>query len=65
MMTSKGEFVVKLLKERVDKLVGEGKGQRFDPGQGRLMKEWAVIPPGKASWAGFAEEACEFVKRRF
>jgi hypothetical protein len=43
MMSSKGEFVVKLPKERVDELLRSGQGERFDPGHGRLMKEWVVV----------------------
>ena len=42
-MCRKGDLVVKLPKERVDELVAERKGTRFDPGHGRIMKEWIVI----------------------
>jgi hypothetical protein len=62
MMTSKGEFVVKLSKERVDELVDAGKGKRFDPGHGRLMKEWFVAGKGVTDWLELAKEAREFVK---
>jgi hypothetical protein len=61
MMSSKGEFVVKLSKERVDELVSRGAGQRFDPGHGRVMKEWMVVT-GKANWTELAAEAYQFVK---
>jgi hypothetical protein len=63
MMSSKGEFVVKLPKARVDELVASGKGQRFDPGRGRLMKEWVVVRTGTKKWAELASKACDFVKR--
>lgn len=63
MLSSKGEFVVKLPKERVDTLVREGTGQRFDPGRRKLMKEWLVVKRPTANWLGLAEEACEFVKQ--
>lgn len=63
MISSKGEFVVKLPKKRVDELVESGKGQRFDPGRGRLMKEWIVIRPGTLNWIEHAKEACAFVKQ--
>lgn len=33
MISSKGEFVVKLSEERVNELVAAGKGSRFDPGR--------------------------------
>ncbi len=63
MMSSKGELVVKLPKKRVDELVSAGKGERFDPGHGRLMKEWLVVGTGSATWVKLAREACNFVKR--
>jgi hypothetical protein len=42
-MHSKGKFVAKLPKDRVDELVRAGKGEYFDPGHGRLMKEWVSL----------------------
>jgi hypothetical protein len=61
-MLSKGELVVKLPRQRVDELIAAGKGTRFDPGHGRLMKEWASISPRHArEWPGLAEEARTFV----
>ncbi len=63
MMSSKRQFVVKLPKNRVDKLVNQGKGQHFDPGQGRIMKEWFVVGRGKANWVELANEAYDFVKQ--
>lgn len=61
MMSSKDEFVVKLPKARVDEITGAGDGVRFDPGHGRLMKEWVVIETSEASWINKAMEAWEFV----
>jgi hypothetical protein len=46
------QFVTKLPKERVDELVSGGMGERFDPGHGRLMKEWIVVWPGQAGIGG-------------
>ena len=63
MMSSRAQFVVKLPKARVDELVASGKGRRFDPGHGRVMKEWVVIEKGGANWLELAQEACEFAKR--
>ena len=63
MMSSRGKFVVKLPKERVDELVRGGRGERFDPGHGRIMKEWLSVATGRATWVGLARDACEFVKR--
>ncbi len=63
MMSSNGEFVVKLPRERVDKLVGSGEATRFDPRRnGHLMREWAVIAPtSKTDWLRVASEAENFV----
>lgn len=61
-MMVKGKFVAKLPKERVDLLVRSGKGEYFDPGHGRLMKEWIAVAPGKAPWVELAKEAHRFVK---
>lgn len=60
MMSSRGEFVVKLPKERVDQMVKSGKGKRFDAGHARLMKEWLVAKDGRANWLELAKEAREF-----
>ena len=62
MLSSKREFVVKLSKARVDELVDAGCGARFDPGRGRLMKEWLAVDPGYHDWEGLAEEAYGFVR---
>jgi len=63
MMSSKGKFVLKLSKKRVDELVSSGKGERFDPGHGRVMKEWVVLGDEKADWVELAKEAYDFVKQ--
>ena len=57
MMSSKGHFVVKLSEERVNALVAAGSGTRFDPGRGRLMKEWLVVTGDPKSWVPLAREA--------
>ena len=62
-MFGRGKFVTKLPKQRVDELVTGGKGTRFDPGHGRLMKEWVVVESGKANWVELAGEAYAFVKQ--
>lgn len=62
-MFGRRQFVTKLPKERVDALVSVGDGKRFDPGHGRLMKEWFVVRDGKADWVELAKEAYDFVKR--
>jgi hypothetical protein len=64
-MLVKGELVVKLPKERVSELVASGAGKQFDPGHGRLMKEWASLSPESAEdWERLAGEALRFVGSR-
>ena len=62
MLSSRGEFVVKLPRQRVDQLVAAGEGDRYDPGKGRLMKEWLAVKAGdQRDWLPLAEEALAFV----
>lgn len=64
-MLVKGQLVVKLPKGRVDALIAAGEVERFDPGHGRLMKEWLAVPEGLAdAWLPLAKEALEFVASR-
>jgi hypothetical protein len=60
-MLVRGELVTKLPRERVDELVRAGAGRQFDPGHGRLMKEWFVLESPKAPWLDLAREARTFV----
>ena len=57
LLTARGQFVVKLSKERVEALVEQGKGEYFDPGHGRLMKEWFVAGSASTRWLELAREA--------
>jgi hypothetical protein len=62
MVTSADEFVVKLPRPRVEELEASGIGQKFDPGHGRLMKEWlAVRANAENRWPELASEALDFV----
>jgi hypothetical protein len=62
MLSSKGRYVVKLPRERVDALIASGGGERFDPGHGRLMKEWLTVEStAEEEWLALAKEAMEFV----
>lgn len=65
-MLVRGSLVVKLPKERVDRLVEAGSGRRFDPRRdGRLMKEWLTISrASKLDWLLLAQEAMRFVGSR-
>ena len=58
---TQGTLVVKLPKERVAALVAKGDGKPFDPGHGRLMKEWLTVASPKLSWSALAKEAHAFV----
>ncbi len=58
----KGKLVVKLPQDRVNALVTSGEAERFDPGMGRLMKEWvAVVPSGEEEWFTLVRESRDFV----
>lgn len=61
-MLVKDRLVVKLPRQRVDALIASGDAERFDPGHGRLMREWASIAPASnLSWQDLATEAMAFV----
>jgi hypothetical protein len=58
----KGRLVVKLPRERVDELVEARAGNPFDPGHGRLMREWIeVTPTAGLDWLELAQEAHGFL----
>jgi hypothetical protein len=57
MVSSKGQFVVKLSKVRVAELSERGQGEPFDPGRGRLMKEWLAVSAPPTKWLVLAKEA--------
>jgi len=64
-LSSKERLVLKLSADRVDALVAAGKGEYFDPGHGRLMKEWvAVEVRHKAQWLKLAREALDAAAAR-
>lgn len=60
-MLVKGRFVTKLPRARVDELVRLGSGAYFDPGHGRLMKEWVAVSGDQETWVDLAREARRFV----
>ncbi len=62
-MFSKGNYVVKLPKERVEELICSGEGLPHDPGNRKIMKEWVIIPEEYANkWIEYASEAKTFAK---
>jgi hypothetical protein len=65
-MVSGGTLVVKLPRGRVDALVQDGTGARFEPGTGRVMREWLALgnDTDDARWLELAREALAFVGGR-
>jgi hypothetical protein len=62
-MFQKGKYVVKLPKERVMDLINSGEGMPYNPGSGKIMKEWVIIPKEHSNnWIAYATEAKEFAK---
>ena len=62
-MLVKEELVVKLPKDRVAELSDAGVGHHFDPGHGRVMKEWLSVPASAGRrWVSLVEEARAFVR---
>jgi hypothetical protein len=57
-MLCRGELVVKLPADRIDELEAGGVGERFEPGPGRVMREWLSVPVAKARrWPALTDEA--------
>jgi uncharacterized protein YdeI (YjbR/CyaY-like superfamily) len=61
-MLTGGTFVVKLPEQRVDALVGAGVASYFDPGRGKVMKQWASLQGSEQDWLDLAREALAFVR---
>jgi TfoX/Sxy family transcriptional regulator of competence genes len=62
-MEVKGQLVVKLPAQRATDLVATGDVRLFDPGHGRLMKEWVEVDSNsKLDWLALAQESFAFVK---
>ena len=62
-MLTDGRLVVKLPAGRVEELASAGEGARFDPGHGRIMREWLSLAPGsRVDWRGLAGEGLAFVR---
>jgi TfoX/Sxy family transcriptional regulator of competence genes len=57
-------LVVKLPAARVDELAAAGAGERFDPGHGRVQRQWLSVASSVADdWLALAIEAESFVSR--
>ena len=61
-MLVKQRFVAKLPRDRVDEIVASGFGTHFEPGPGRVMKEWVSVDRDGPPWIELAREAHRFVK---
>ncbi len=62
-MLVRGRLVLKLPAERVDALVAEGEGVRFDANKGTPMKEWfSLDPESDLPWLPLAREALDFAR---
>lgn len=62
-MLVKDKLVVKLPREQVEELVESAAGEYFDPGHGKLMKEWVALKPtSEEEWLRLAKEAEGFVR---
>ncbi|MDH3206644.1 MAG: hypothetical protein OEO79_08530 [Gemmatimonadota bacterium] len=57
-MFSKGDLLLKLPPQRVDELVTSGRGLPYDPGNGKVLANYVLIPASKRrSWVKLCEEA--------
>jgi hypothetical protein len=62
-MFVRGRLVLKLPRRRVDELVADGHGERFDANKGTPMKEWFSLAPDSAlPWPALAREALDFAR---
>jgi hypothetical protein len=63
-VSSPAERFDALPRARVDGLVADGEGRRFDPGHGRIMKEWFELTADSTmAWPALAQAALEHVGR--
>jgi len=63
-MLVRGALVVKLPRERVAELLESDRGDPFDAGKGRPMKEWVTLRTPESEWIELAREARRFVGKR-
>ena len=63
-MVAQETLVLKLPATRIDDLIAASRGAHFDPGHGRVMKEWIALSAPENEWLELAREARAFVGRR-
>ena len=62
-MLVKEKLVVKVPASRAGEFLATGQASLFDPGHGRLMKEWVEVDRNSSlDWVGLAKEAFAFVQ---
>jgi hypothetical protein len=62
-MLVRGRLVVKLPVSRVDALIADGEGVRFDANKGTPMREWfSLAPESGRPWLPLAREALDFAR---
>jgi hypothetical protein len=55
-------LLLKLPAEQVCSLIAAGRGEVFDAGKGRPMREWVTVgPANSADWPDLAQDALKFV----
>jgi TfoX/Sxy family transcriptional regulator of competence genes len=61
-MCVRNRLVVKLPAPRAKELIDSRLAAPFDPGHGRVMKEWvSIAPSAKVDWVAISSEAKAFV----
>ncbi len=62
-MLVRGQLVLKLPASRVDGLIADGQGARFDANKGTPMREWfSLAPESELAWLPLAREALDFAR---
>jgi hypothetical protein len=57
-MFSKGDLLLKMPPEQVDALIAAERGLPYDPGNGKVMKNYVLIPAARqSSWIELCEAA--------
>ena len=63
-MLAHARLTVKLPRSRVDELISEGTGHRFDAGTGAPMREWFMLDArSRLPWLDLAKEALAYAQR--